>query len=354
MPWPLVLVDGQLQESTAFGGGGYPAINGEPNGFTDRSQVALAWNDATRTLSIAPVGASFYVYVDGTLYTKSAPESIQVPNSEGRFVIYYAAGGALTVGAAVTDEIILRWAIVATGYWDAANARAIPNVFAETHGHKMPPAVHYYLHYALGMQYKSGLQLAATATGNGSLDSHCQFSSSAGAVLDEDIEHAIAASELTTPRRILYREGAGGNWRMSAPTSFLVLMGASLAQYNSESAGTWALTQASSGNFVLAHAVAMPGVNHTQGALHIVLGQAAYVTSGTARGGAMTELARLKLDGLPGPEFRFIATFIIETKSSLTNSVHSRIVATSTGLAFIDWRAVDPLQASSIAAMLGA
>ena len=329
-----------------------PAMAREPNGYENRDDENRAWSNATRTLDLSPVNDAFYVWANGVRYAITTPKSIQIPDTEGNHYLYFDDDGQLTHSLSSSPDLIKRFGFTCALYWDAENKQAIPNPFCETHGVSMSPTEHYYLHYTVGTEYGYGLEVTVNASGDGSLDSHCQFAGEAGLIFDECIAHTFQEKGLTDNFRVLYRSGA--NWRMGAASSFPVLIGANgRAQWNDENGGNWRLLEVGSGDFVLAHIYAMPGLSHTAGTWAVVMGQAVYSTASTARRGAITELAKLKLTGLPSAEFRAIATLLIETRNTFTNTVKSRIVALDTGDSKLDWRRVDPITVSTTAKLLG-
>ena len=320
-----------------------PKLDGNPNGFTDRTEAVLSWSDATRTLTISPAGADFSFYSDGNPFTKTAPESKQIDDIELPWFIYYDSAGILQAAQAVTSDIVLRHAFVAFIYWDATNKQAVPSVLCEMHGAEMPAEVHAYLHNAFGTRYISGLNLTVLSDQTGDLAAHAQFAGASGVIYDEDITHSVQDHISTADEvRVMYREGAAGYWRMSAALSFLVdVAGTGRAAWNSPDAGgpgVWGLTEISNNDFVLAHVFAVPGLNHNEAHYVVIMGQADYLTKTAARAGAVVEAALLDLDYLPVSEGLLVATVIMQTSDGYANAVKSKIVTTDEGADFIDWR----------------
>lgn len=343
---PLVLVNGELSElpSGDSVAACAPAIDGEPNGFVNRSDVTIAWNNATRTITLS---GTYDIWANGTRYSKTG-DTLAISASEGMHHIHYGSDGVLVESTTFVPEIIDTWCYVASVYWDAANAQAIPWPIAETHGAEMPAEVHAYLHATQGCRYVSGMALTLDATGNGSSDSHCQFTSTSGTIRDEDIPHTVLArSTLTDNLRVLYREGTS-NWRMGAASPFPVLTtGTGRAAYNLNTGGSWSLVEVTSGNFVLSHIYAVPGTNHTTGALLAVMGQGQYGTLAAARDAADSEASSLQLSGMPAAEFKLIATLIVQTGNTYGNTVKSRLVQFASGIDYVDWRVSSPVPASA-------
>ena len=317
-----------------------PALTGQPNGFPDRTQVALSWDDGTHTLTLT---GTYNFYSNGQYFTKTN-DSITITPSEGAHFIYYDSSGVLQDSTTFQIDDIITYALVATLYWDATNNVAVPNALSELHGDIMASETHLYLHESIGTVYISGLGLSLTSTGTGDIDSDAQLTSSAGIIFDEDIPHEILArSALTDSINVLYRTGASSLWRKKAtPDSFPVITtGTGRAAYNQYTGGAWQLTEVPNGDYVLVHIFAIPGTDYTAGSLVAFVGTNAYATISQAREGAYTE-AQDTLIGLPVVEFCLIATIIAQTADGYTNGAKTRFVQTDTGADYIDWRTQTP------------
>jgi hypothetical protein len=86
----------------------------------------------------------------------------------------------------------------------------------------MDGITHFYLHYTRGLQYVSGLALGDFVIGDGSLDTHAQFSIGTGEIADEDIGLTTAPIASTTGLPILYKDGASAEWRRTTQAGFAV------------------------------------------------------------------------------------------------------------------------------------
>ena len=308
---------------------------GEPNGFEDRSDCVLSWDNATRTLTLT---GSYAIWTDGQRLTKGN-ESIQIADTEGAHFIYFDSSGTLTETTSFDPGLISEYAFVALVYWDATNSEAVPGPYCEQHGSSMTSDTHLYLHNTVGAAYDSGLAPAPVSVdGSGDDDDDARVPVSGGVFWDEDIEHTVPARLSTDTLFVLYRDGANGDWRMDDDAEYPVLKGPSRAYWNEWTGATWTLTEASNNDFVLAHLFAVPGTNEDSGRIVAVMGQAEYSTLGNARAGAEVELAQLQVDGLPTPEFVALATVIFQTGNGYANAVASRVRSTDAGDDFIDWR----------------
>lgn len=327
-----------------------PRLTGEPNGFINRNEIDLSWDDGTRTLGLVAdasagfdkAGTKYYrFYAGGTPYIKSA-DSIQIDDTEGVWYIYYNESGVLSKTQTYTADIFEKYALVSILYWDAVNNQTVLNPINETHGVNLPGAVHSYLHQTANTAYISGLSIAVIDTaGTGAQSDDVQFTVTGGVIADEDVTHTIIArSALSDNIRVLYRTDTS-TWRMSTGTSYPVIVDGvtGRASYNKNTDGTWSLEAVPNGKYVLAHLFAVPGLDYNNGGFAIVIGQQYYDHVPAATDGANTEAISLKLTGIAIPEARMIATFIIQTDTGYSNAVKSRFVKTVEGYTHIDWRA---------------
>ena len=319
-------------------------INGfEATGFL--SDSTISYNEGTRAFSIAPTGASFAIWSNGTRYVKSGTIGATVPDTTGLHFIYFDASGTIQVatnpGIATVNTIIGRYCFVAIVYHDAATGKRA--LFGdERHGCVMDGDDHLHWHGTVGTVYNYGLlPTTFVADGDGSLAAHAQFAVQSGGITDEDLPHAIPARSSLDDWRVLYRSGSAGAWTYDTPLApYPVLTtGSGRLAWNQFTGGFWQKTEVDSGDYVLAHIMA---TNDEDEPIMAVLGQATYATLQAARAGATTELYELSTEGLPMPEFRWICSVIYQTDNSYTNAVQARIVTTDEGDDYVDWRTSSP------------
>ena len=309
---------------------------GEPNGFEDRSNAVLSFDNGTRTLTIT---GTYTVWSDGKRFNKSG-DTFQIEDREGAHFIYYDEAGQLTETDSFDVDLITRFAFVAYVSWDAANQVPVPGVICEQHGSSMASATHSYLHNTVGTKYQSGMSFSVpSVASSGNDDADAQIVCTAGVMWDEDIRHSVVAHGQTDNIPVIYKDGADGNWRVDASTSFPVLTtGTGRAAYNQNTGGTaWTQTEVANNDYVLAHIYAFPGITPSAGYFVAVQGQGDYATLGAARDGADTELASLDLSGLPSVEFVPVATIILQTGDGKSNAVKSSIERTASGDDFVSW-----------------
>lgn len=312
------------------------------NGFVDRDDSTMAFDDGTREFSITPVAGAYDFFVQSERFTKSAELTITITDVEGLHYVYFNETGALAVTTTFSTDLISLYAFCATIYWDATNGEAV--LFGdERHGNVMDSQTHSFEHNTYGARYDEGLGLAnMDVDGSGADASAAQFSFDDGVIWDEDVKHTIAdgsPQELSTIAEvpILYRDGAAGDWRKIAATTYPVsTTGTGLAAWNEWTGATWRITEASSNDYVLVHYFATTDVNEP---VVGVMGTATYATLKAAREGALNEIAT-PLSGISSltPEWVAIATVIWETKTTHTNAVKSRVRSTEAGENYVDWR----------------
>ena len=309
----------------------------DTNGFPpeQRTGTTISFVDGTRTFTIAPTGTDFHFYELGDKYEKTGSENIVIADTTGGHIIYYD-GGVLSEIVNPTssqgEDIILNHAIVAYIYWNTSTAKG-EIVQDERHG-LMQPVVHVYLHQRFGAFYLSGLALGDFVIGNGSLNSHAQFSIATGVIKDEDIAHTLNTIVSTTGLKYYYRSGANGDYVSGTNAGYSFPVGATpLPQYNQYTGATWQLTEVTSGNYMNLHIFANGAID---GNPICLLGTSQYTQLSAASAGQADELSSI-LGNLPLPEFVLIGTVIIEAKTAFTNSVNARVVQNSNGENYTNW-----------------
>jgi uncharacterized protein YdaT len=322
----------------------FQAMN-EPTGFEDRVSSELDFDVSTRTFAVSAVEQYFTVWLKGFEYTKQS-DSVVLPNVTAEYFIYYDATDAVLKQTVVANESLFRNnALVGIIYWRADTQEYV--YFAdERHGITMDGATHAHLHLSLGAQYRKGLALTnITKDASGSLDSHSTFACTDGAIADEDITIDIVNNlpqQLSSVAQlpVYYRVGSGANWYRKLPDNFPLIqpgdvsayVGTTRVAYNHESAGFWLLDEVPNNQYVLIHVLATNDVEYPVVA---VCGNT-YQTKADAREGANTELANIT--GLPFAEFVRLGTVIYQSANSYSNTTKTRIVSTSEGANYIDYR----------------
>jgi len=312
------------------------AVPGSPNGFLDRTDLTLSWDNLTRTLTITPVSSSYQFYSNGILYTKDTVLQYQITNVSGGHLIYFDDNGELGCATELVPEIIHRWAFVAYVYWNLTLEKAVPDCFAELHGADMSSDTHDYLHNTVGTAYHMDGGIEPTVVnidGDGSTLDNLQISVTTGIIHDEDVPHIVPAKLASDLIPVLYRTPTG-EWFFDKSSSAIVRpTGTGRAAYNYFDGASWSLAEVPSGSYVLAHLYAIPGINDK---LMIIMGSNVYSNLNNLRRYGLEEIK--KISDVPFLEFKSIATFAIHTSDSYTNEAKSAIVTIDTGIEWEDWR----------------
>ena len=307
------------------------------NGFPNRADTTIAWDNANRRMTINPTGVSFNYFIQGVKYNVATSDVINVnrvdiADTEGLHIFYYD-GAVLTTIANPTDAQIetatLTKALISYVYWDVTNS--LGELMEDRHGLSMSPDTHRELHFTTGTTYFDGLALGDFVISDGADDEDAQFSVATGHIFDEDIKHTLNAIGKLTGLEVWYRNAAL-DWRKDTQAGFSVLnAGAGRVYY--DDAGT--LTEVTDGNWVLYHIFTTSNADLNPIS---IMGQAEYAKLKDARIGATTEMSSLLLGSLPSKEMKAIATVIFQTDDTYGNTVKARVVQTDEGDNYIDWR----------------
>ncbi len=312
-------------------------VTKEPTGFPDRTSTTLAFDNGTRTFTISPTGGSFTAYVNGTAYTKTGAESLTISNTEGPHFLYYNSSGVLAELLAFDPELITNGAFIQYIYWDATNNIAIYKG-EERHGIVMDSATHLHLHRTFGARYVSGFALEGFTEGNGSSNTHAQFTAASGQLNDEDIENVMSAISQIP---VFYRLGTTGVLRRKTADTFPFIQSGSAGYtgangriaYNEFTGVTYQLTQVGEGNYIVMHFF---GTNDPDQPTIAVLGAGQYASLELAQADIRDGTSGFA--GLPFPEFVPTGAVILQSSSAFANSCKARVVRYSTASIYADLR----------------
>lgn len=311
----------------------------DPTGFLDLDDSAISFVDETGTFTIQPTVTSFDYYIKGKKYTVSSSNNVVIDDAEGIHFIYYD-GSTLTAVANPTgsqiETAIKEKALVSIVHWDAENDERIL-LGDERHGCSMSGETHYFLHNFLGTQYKSGCGLNSLVTeGDGNSNTHIQFGMDAGVIVDEDLTLSRSAVTSTTGLPVYYKSGASGLWRRDLNAGYSILTtGTGRAAWNEDTGSTWQKSEVANNSFTLYHIYATNDIDYPFAS---IMGQSTYLTKLAAIEAALTEINNLVTTGLAFVEFKPIATLVVQTSNSYTNSQKSRYREIDTDIDFVDWR----------------
>jgi hypothetical protein len=314
-------------------------LEGEPTGFPTLEDSIISFDDVTRTFTISPAVVSFDIYCKAKKFVFNSSQSVILPNITGLYYVFFDKdAGVLTATISFDISIITQHAWCAMVYWNAAQAKHI-YLGDERHGVTMDGVTHAYLHQTIGAAYLAGLAIDNLEVDeSGGANSHAQFSSTPGTILDEDIRHNILAQ---TQFPVFYRLGSENHWYSKAPDSFPVIYSGTAGYtgpngrlaYNYFDGYSWSLEQVPNSNYVLTHVLA---TNDIENPVIVLQGNNYYQNRPAARAAARSELE--SFSGLPFTEYVAVATIIFQTANTYTNTPKARTRSVSSTELYVDWR----------------
>lgn len=293
-------------------------------GFPNRTDSTVSFDEASRTVTLAPVSTSFSVYNVGQLVTINTSKTLVIANtSGGRYIKYNVTTEALEeiVGYPTFATEIL----VAYVYWDAVNSKAL--VFGdERHGSFRDTQWHLHQHLNVGAIWRSGG--AATYTLDAPATMNIGFSSPIS-LLDEDISHTITHSaspsanyyqilEGTAQLPILYKSGS--SYVMITPSSYpwIAPTGSGCVRYNPLTDGNGALADSDGNKYVVYWIVA------TSDAKYPIKAFPGHLQHSTLDE-AFSE--SFDISGFSLPEIAVMYQIVLKTSSSTANTFKAVITA---------------------------
>jgi len=302
--------------------------SGDATGFINRTTSSLVFEDASRTLTLAPTGANFTIYYKGKSVVISGNQTITIANSSGSHWIHwdYTQNRLVDLGSTpnIKDNLLVAYI-----YWDSTSSYA-PFFSDERHSVSRDMTWHYYQHTTNGAIWKSGGDITYTVNNPNTVG--ISFSSPI-VLADEDLEHTIShvdnpldpysqvLNSSTTGLAslpILYLNGAIYKQTASASTPWM--NSSTRAYYNPISGTSGSLATASADDTFIVYWVV--ATNDTRTPIKIIMGRNLWTTYSEA------ETENFESYGLPMPEIAPMYKVILKTRSSYTqNTSRVNIVA---------------------------
>ena len=259
--------------------------------------LSYSLTSPARQLTITPTGATWRVWVNGTLYTFTGAQTISHAATQGLWYIYVDNTGTIT--ASQTFWNILDVAPIALIYYDATT----PDywLFDERHHYDTPVEWHQSQHFAIGTFIKNLATdfVIGGYTLNTDTDAAVQWSMTSGTAVDEDIENLCNAISSGGPYQVMHRSGASGYFLRNQTTLPYIYAPGSYIYWNQFTGGSWALTAMTSSQRVNYYIFATTGYDGTK-QLMLIPGQAQYGSLAAAQAESVTSL---NLTGFPALEF---------------------------------------------------
>lgn len=297
--------------------------SGDVTGFVDRTNSTLSFNDATRTLTLAPTGANFTIYYKGKSVIVSGTQTVVIANTSGGHWIHwdYVQGKMVDIG---TNVDVKNNLLVAYIYWDASTSYAL-FVSDERHAVTVDKNWHYHQHSNIGAIWKSGGDISYTVNNPNTVG--LAFTNLPITLVDEDLEHSITHSDspslayqqtlfstvtnlATLP--VLYLNGATYT-QANTGTSLPWYPSTTRAYYNSVSAGVGQIVTAGADDLYIVYWVVL--TNDTRAPVKLIMGRGAWSTYADA------ETENFDSYGLPMPEISPMYKVVLKTRSSYTQNL---------------------------------
>jgi len=297
--------------------------SGDITGFPNRTNNTIAFDDATRTLSLAPTGANFTIYYKGKAVLIDAAKTVTISNSGGGHWIQWDYNQNKLVDLGNTPNIKDNL-LVAYIYWDSVASNAL--FFSdERHAVSNDKTWHYHEHTTVGAIWKSGGDLSYTINNPNVVG----FGITGPVVIaDEDLEHSIVAAD--TPA-LPYEQNINSSFGGLASLPVLYLSGTSYTQssvggnslpwypsttrayYNQVSGGVGSLVTAEADDTYITYWMVV--TNDTRYPIKLIMGRNAWASYAEA------ETENFDSYGLPMPEIAPMYKFVLKTRTSYTQNL---------------------------------
>ncbi len=301
----------------------------EPQGFVNRLDSIISFNDSTRTFTIQPSGSSYDVYIEGVKFTKTAPETVVIGSGTALNYLHFdtATQQLHNKTTAFNFDTDVPIAFI---HWNA-NINQSTFFGEERHGIRMDSSTHKWIHNTFGMQYINGLSIGNyILLGDGSSNSHAQISISDGTLYQEDIvinimdgDNGVEFTQQLSPTGyfpVYYHSGITGQWIRDSGTPYPVKYNATRALYNSYSAGTWSVINVTDNRYFAMWLVATNDINDP---ILSIMGQREDSSLGSAENN--NNWTDIDLTNIPANELRPLYRLIFVTNDTFTNTPKSSL-----------------------------
>ena len=304
-------------------------LSKEPQGFVNRADSVVSFNDSTRTFTIQPTGSSYSIYIEGVKVTKTTTETVVIGTGTALNYVHFDTSTGLLSNKTTPFDFDTDVPI-AYIHW---NGDINQSTFfgEERHGIRMDSSTHKWIHNTFGMQYINGLSIGNyVLLGNGGSNSHAQISISDGTLYQEDIIINITDGSNGNPFTqdlspiayipTYYHSGSTGQWVRGSGTAFPVKYNGTRAQYNLFSGGTWTTPNVTNNDFFAMWIVATNDINDP---ILAIVGQRQDGTLNSAENNNIW--SDLNLANIPASEIKPLYRLIFRTNNSYTNTPKSSL-----------------------------
>jgi hypothetical protein len=304
-------------------------LSQEPQGFVNRLDSILSFNDSTRTFTIQPSGSSYDVYIEGIKVTKTGIETVVIDSGTALNYLHFDVA-TKQLHNKTTEFNFDTDVPIAYIHW---NSDINQSTFfgEERHGIRMDSSTHKWIHNTFGMQYINGLSIGNyVLLGDGSSNSHAQISVSDGTLYQEDIvinimdgDNGVEFTQQLYPTGyfpVYYHSGVTGQWVRDSSTPYPVKYDATRALYNLYSGGTWSVINVPNNRYFAMWLVATNDINDP---ILSIMGQREDSSLGSAEN--HNNWTDIDLTNIPTNELRPLYRLIFLTNNTFTNTPKSSL-----------------------------
>lgn len=267
-------------------------LHGTPRTGAGVYAFTVAYDAGTRTWTLTPTGAYFYLWIQGKRYKYTGVQTVTHAATNGSHFCYADSAGTLTT--ATTPWDILTTAQIAYVLWHSTDGAVLS--LEERHAADRDARWHQFSHYAIGTSVKGtpGVPTLSGYTLSTATTAGVSWALTTFTVADEDIE---AATDAVTDGGaaaypVLYRDGAAGDWRRVTATFGdgsgvpFATSGGTIA-YNQIGTGLTPVTLTGLGSYVNVYVFGT--TEHTASRrVFLIPGQTTYSTLADAQAAALT------------------------------------------------------------------
>ena len=304
-------------------------LSKEPQGFVNRLDSSLSFNDSTRTFTIQPTGYSYDMYIEGVKVTKTGVESVVIDTGTALNYIHFDIE-TQQLQAKISEFDFTTDVPVAFIHWNKDIGQS--TFFGEErHGIRMDGSTHRWIHNTFGIQYIDGLSVSNyTLLGDGSSNSHAQIAISDGTLYQEDIIISIADGDNgveftqqlfpTGYFPVYYHSGITGQWIRDSGTPYPVKYNATRAFYNVYTTGIWTVENVTNNRYFAMWLVATNDINDP---ILAIMGQREDSSLGSSE--SNNNWSDIDLTNIPTNEIRPLYRLIFSTNDTYANTPKSSL-----------------------------
>jgi hypothetical protein len=305
-------------------------LSQEPQGFVNRDDSTISFNDSNRTFTIQPTGTSYDIYVKGIKVAKTGVETVVIGTGTNLNYLHFDINSPYSLQNKTTEFNFDTDVPIAYIHWNGGISQS--TFFGEErHGIRMDTSTHKWIHNTFGLQYINGLSIGGyTLLGNGSSNSHAQINLSDGTLYQEDIIINVTdgagagtfTQELSPIAYIptYYHSGSTGQWVRDSGTAFPLKYNATRAQYNLLSGATWTTPNVTNSRYFATWIVATNDINDP---ILAIVGQREDSSLNSAI--SSNTWSDIDLTNIPAQELKPLYRLIFTTSNSYTNTPKSSL-----------------------------